>query len=250
MSKSQGACLAVVIICCFVVLPARSQQQQPAPQPPDKKGAGAQATATAQTPAFDEWGDTFDGNQLDVSKWELFSFQGVSGGKVKVEDGELRMRGMHDSRAGVRSKKSFTSDRFIVEGTVKKVTPSLPGPGEQGLPLGSAVLNIMFDGSGRNRVEWLLTSEGTFEAWSVVDGVGERLDNRNLVTKLKNPTLAIVRRGDEFLFVINAPGQPADAAQVALKKSIKNMPRSFRVMLYGFSSSENNWDSVHVVTAK
>lgn len=243
MSKSRSACLAVVVVCCFNAFPVRAQQ------PADKKDAGAQ-TATAQTSAFEEWGDAFDGNRLDASKWEPFSFQGVSGGKVKVEEGELRMRGMHDSRAGVRSKKSFTSDRFIVEGTVKKVSPSLPAPGEQGLPLGSAVLNIMFDGSGRNRIEWLLTSEGTFQAWSVVDGVGERLDNRNLATKIKQPTLAIVRRGDEFLFVINAPGQAADAAQVALTKTIRNMPRSFRVMLYGFSSSENNWDSVRVVTAK
>jgi hypothetical protein len=28
------------------------------------------------------------------------------------------------------------------------------------------------------------------------------------------------------------------------------MPRSFRVMLYGWSSAENDWDSVRVVTAK
>lgn len=248
MSKYRSVPLAALIVCCFDVALLRAQQ--PAPSPPDKKDASAPASAGAQTPAFDEWGDPFDGNQLDASKWEPFSFQGVGGGKIKVEDGELRMRGMHESRYGVRSKRSFTSDRFIVEGTVRKVSPSLPAPGEQGLPLGSAVLNIMFDGSGRNRIEWLLTSEGTFQAWAVVDGTGERLDNRNLATKIKNPTLAIVRRGDEFLFVINAPGQPAEAAQVALTKSIRNMPRTFRVMLYGFSSSENNWDSVRVVTTK
>jgi hypothetical protein len=246
VSKSINLYLAALLVCCFGVSTARAQP----PAPADKKDAGAQTAAPAQTPALDAWGDTFDGNQLDASKWEPFSFQGVSGGRVKVEGGELRMRGMHESRAGVRSKRSFTSDRFIVEGTVRKVSPSLPAPGEQGLPLGSAVLNIMFDGSGRNRIEWLLTSEGTFQAWSVVDGVGERLDNRNLATKIKNPTLAVVRRGDEFLFIINAPGQPAEAAQVAVTKSIRDMPRSFRVMLYGFSSSENNWDSVRVVTTK
>jgi hypothetical protein len=238
-----------LIFCCFSLSQVGAQQLAP-PSPPDKKQVGEQTPAPTQNARFEEWGDLFDDNQLDVSKWEPFSFQGVGGGKVKVEQGELRMRGMHESRFGVRSRKSFTSDRFIVEGTIKKVSPSLPAPGEQGLPLGSAVLNIMFDGSGRNRIEWLLTSEGTFQAWSIIDGVGERLDNRNLATKIKQPTLAIVRRGDEFLFVINAPGQPADAAQVALTKSIKNMPRSFRVMLYGFSSSENNWDSVRVVTTK
>jgi hypothetical protein len=28
------------------------------------------------------------------------------------------------------------------------------------------------------------------------------------------------------------------------------MPRAFRVMLYGFGSSENDWDAVRVVTPK
>lgn len=209
-----------------------------------------QPATTPTTPPVDEWIDNFDGKQLDADKWEQFSFEGTSGGKLKVEAGELRMRGIGKSRSGVRTKKSFTSDRYIVEGTIAKVDMALPAPDQTGPALGNAVLTLMFDGSGRNRIEWLLTSEGTFEAWAVVDGAGERLDNRRLATRVKNPTLAIVRRGDEFLFVINAPGQPADAAQVALQKTIKNMPRSFRVMLYGFSSSENNWDSVRVVTAK
>ncbi|MGH9901636.1 MAG: glycoside hydrolase family 2 TIM barrel-domain containing protein [Pyrinomonadaceae bacterium] len=59
------------------------------------------------------------------------------------------------------------------------VYAALPEPGQKCLPLGFAALTILFDGSGRNRVEWLLTSEGTFEAHAVVDGRGERLDNRN-----------------------------------------------------------------------
>jgi hypothetical protein len=96
----------------------------------------------------------------------------------------------------------------------------------------------------------MLTSEGTFEAWVVRDGRGERLDNRNLGTKMKNPVLSVVRRGDEFLFVLNSPeGKPEDA-QIGLKTTVKNMPKSFRLMLYGFGSSENNWDNVRVVTAK
>ena len=103
-------------------------------------------------------------------------------------------------------------------------------------------MTVLFDGSGRNRVEWLLTSEGLLEAWVMVDGRAERLDGRNLATKAKNPTLAIVRRGDEFLFMLNG--------QEGLRKNLKNMPRSFHVMLYGFGSSENNWDSVRVVTVK
>jgi hypothetical protein len=152
------------------------------------------------------------------------------------------MRGMNASRSGIRSKQSFTSDRFIFEGTIIKVETPLPSPDQKGTPLGTAVLAIMFDGSGRNRIEWMLTSEKTLEAWAVVDGAGERLDNRKLGTKLKNPTLGIVRRGDEFLFMLNG--------QEGLSKTIKNMRRSFRVMLYGWSSAENHWDSMRLVMAK
>jgi hypothetical protein len=201
----------------------------------------AQATPAPQ-PQVEEWMDNFDGKQLDESKWERFSFQGTGGGKLKVEEGELRMRGMNESRSGVRSKQSFTSDRFIFEATIAKVEMPLPAAEQKGTPLGTAVLAIMFDGSGRNRIEWMWTSEKTLEAWAVVDGAGERLDNRTLGTKLKNPTLGIVRRGDEFLFMLNG--------QEGLSKTIRNMPRSFRVMLYGWSSSENHWESVRVVTAK
>ncbi|HEX8459644.1 MAG TPA: hypothetical protein VF656_20285 [Pyrinomonadaceae bacterium] len=206
--------------------------------------AAAQATGAAQQQPqsqVEEWVDNFDGAQLDPAKWERFSFEGPSGGKLKVEQGELRMRGTHATRSGVRSKPTFASERFIFEATIKNVEMQLPAP-DQKDTLGTAVLAIMFDGSGRNRIEWLWTSEKTLEAWAVVDGAGERLDNRRLGTKLKNPTLGIVRRGDEFLFMLNG--------QEGLRKTIKNMPRSFRVMLYGWSSSENDWDSVRVVTAK
>jgi hypothetical protein len=192
-------------------------------------------------PAVDEWVDGFDGTTLDTTKWELFNFEGGNG-KVEVKDGELRMRAHSGSRAGVRSKPSFKADRFIVEATIAKVGSAMPEPNSSALPIGNAILTILFDGSGRNRIEWLLTSEGTFEAWSVVDGRGERLDNRNLGTKAKTPTIGIVRRGDEFLFMLNG--------EAGLRKTIKNLPREFHVMLYGFSSSENNWDSVRVVTAK
>ncbi|HYY42948.1 MAG TPA: hypothetical protein VE775_09470, partial [Pyrinomonadaceae bacterium] len=99
-------------------------------------------------------------------------------------------------------------------------------------------------------VEWLYTSERTLEAWSVIDGTGERLDNGKLGLKFDRPVLSIVRRGDEYLFVVNKPdGTPQDA-QVALTRTIKNLPRTFRLMLYGFGSSENDWESVRLVTAK
>ena len=215
--------------------------------------AGRQQPAqqqSAQRPAYDEWSDGFDGAALDESKWERFSFEGGGGGKLEVKDGELRLRSVNGSRAGVRSRQTFSGDRFSVEAKVARVGEQVLAPGDKGSPLGFASLTLMFDGSGRNRVEWILTSEGTFEAWSVVDGRSERLDNRKLGTKLKNPVLGLVRRGDEFLFVLNGPDSPPEQAQVGLKKTIKNLPGTFHVMLYGFGSSENDWDSVRVVTLK
>jgi hypothetical protein len=219
-----------------------------AQQSPAKQEPGTPAKPAA--PAFDEWHDEFNGDTLDAAKWERFTFEGGGGGKLELKEGQLRQRSMSRTRAGVRSKQEFNSNRFIVEAQIAKVGPQLPDAGDRAADLGFATLAILFDGSGRNRIEWMLTSEGAFEAWAIVDGRGERIDNRKLGTKLKNPVIAIVRRGDEFLFVLNGPDSPPEAAQVGLTKTIKNMPRAFRVMLYGFGSSENNWDSVRVVTAK
>lgn len=206
--------------------------------------------AAQQQPAFDQWADDFSGAALDETKWERFSFEGAGGGKLELKDGELRMRSMNGSRSGARSKQSFASDKFSVEAQVVRVGQQVLLPGDKSSPLGFASMTLLFDGSGRNRIEWIFTSEGTFEAWSVVDGRGERIDNRKLGTKIKNPILGIVRRGDEFLFVLNAPDSPPEAAQVGLKKTIKNLPRTFHVMLYGFGSSENDWNDVRVVTLK
>jgi hypothetical protein len=213
-------------------------------------GARAGAQNAQPQPAYDEWSDGFGGAALDETKWERFSFEGAGGGRLEVKDEELRIRSLNGSRAGVRSKQTFTGDRFSVEARVARVGQQMLLPGDNGSPIGFASLTLLFDGSGRNRVEWILTSEGTFEAWSVVDGRGERLDNRKLGTKLKNPVIAIVRRGDEFLFVLNGPDSPPDQAQVGLKKTIRNLPGTFRVMLYGFGSSQNEWDAVRVVTLK
>lgn len=207
-------------------------------------------TRQQQQPAFDEWGDDFSAPALDETKWERFTFEGGGGGKVEVKDGQLRLRSANKTRAGVRSRTEFSADRFSVEAKVAKVGPQLPDAGDRAGDLGFAALTILFDGQGRNRIEWILTSEGTFEAWAVVDGRGERLDNRKLGTKLKNPVVGVVRRGDEFLFILNGPDSPPQDAQVGLTKTLKNMPRSFRVMLYGFGSSENNWDYARVVTMK
>jgi hypothetical protein len=232
--------LLALLICCAAPL-AAAQQPQPSATPAQPSNAQA---------AFNIWSDDFDGAKLDESKWERFSFEGGGGGKLEVKDGRLHLRSMNKTRSGVRSREEFTAERFSVEAGVAKVGNQILEPGDKSSPLGFAALTIMFDGGGRNRIEWIFTSEGTFEVWSVVDGQGERLDNRKLGTKLKNPVLAIVRRGDEFLFVLNGPDSPPQDAQVGLTKVIKNMPRSFRVMLYGFGSSENDWDNVRVVTPK
>jgi hypothetical protein len=213
--------------------------------------AAACAGASArQSPAFEEWADDFAGAALDEAKWERYSFEGGGVGRLEVKDGQVRMRGGTDTRAGIRSRREFSSDRFSVEARLAKVGARLPQAGRRSNDLGTAAVTILFDGSGRNRVEWILTSEGTLEAWAVKDGRGERLDDRKLATKMKNPVLAVVRRGDEFLFVLNGPDSPPQDAQVGLRKTIKNLPRSFHVMLYGFGSSENDWDAVRVTVQK
>lgn len=192
--------------------------------------------------ATDEWNSKFSGDAIDSTKWERFTFEGGSGGTFKVENGELRMRGVNGARSGARTKEKFSGDRFIVEATLAKVGPALPDVGQGGLALGTAALTVLFDDSGRNRIEWILTSEGTFEAWTVVNGQSERVDNRKLATKTANPVLGIVRRGDDFMFMLNG--------QMGLQRTVKNLPKSFWVMLYGFGSSENNWGSVRVATVK
>ena len=209
--------------------------QTSAPAPPASAGPGKQ-------PAADEWVANFEGSALAPEKWERFTFEGGSGGTFKIEKGQLLMRGVSGSRSGVRSKQKFTADRFIAEATLAKVGPAMPEPGQGGLALGFASVAVLFDDSGRNRVEWILTSEGTFEAWAIVNGQSERLDNRKLGTKTASPTFGIVRRGDEFLFMLNG--------QVGMQKTIKNLPHDFWLMLYGYGSSENNWVSARVVTMK
>lgn len=220
---------AALLALCLTASSARAQQT-------------SQPAQTPQPPAMEEWSDNFDGSSLNQEKWERFTFEGGSGGKVEVSGGQLRMRGMGGSRAGVRTKQEFTTDRFIVEAAIAKVGAAMPEPGQSEAPPGNAIVTILFDSSGRNRIEWIFTSDGRFEAWSVVDGKGERLDNRKLGTKLKTPVLGIVRRGDDYFFALNG--------EVGLQKTIKNMPRSFRLMLYGYGSSENNWDSVRVSVPK
>lgn len=239
MKSFKSSAIAAVFLILGIITTAFAQQPSSSPAP-----------AQNQQPQFDEWSDDFTGDKLDEKKWEKFTFEGASGGKLEVKDGEVRIRSTAGTRAGIRTKEEFSGDRWIVEARLAKVGEGLPEPGSNGATLGYGTLTILFDGSGRNRIEWLLTSEGTFQAWAVRDGQGERLDNKKLGTKMINPVMAIVRRGDEFLFVINDPkGKPEDA-QVGLKAMVKNMPKNFRVMLYGYGSSENNWDSVRVTVPK
>jgi hypothetical protein len=236
MSRCSVILMIVLAALCSVSAPHTSAQQAP----PAQGGA----------PQFEQWGDEFAGAALDEAKWERYTFEGGGGGKLEVKEGQLRLRSANKTRAGVRSQQTFAADRFSVEAVVARVGPQLPEAGDRASDIGFAALTLLFDGSGRNRVEWVYTSERTLEAWSVVDGRGERLDNRKLGLKFDKPVLAIIRRGDEFLFVVNKSDAKAEEAQVALSKTIKNLPRAFRVMLYGFGSSANDWESVRVVTAK
>lgn len=219
---------------------ARAQEAKPSPSP-----------TPAQTKAqFEEWSDDFTGDKLDEKKWEKFTFEGGSGGKLEVKDGTVQIRSAGKTRAGIRTKDAFSGDRFAVEGRISKVGAAFPESGGTNSSLGFGTLTILFDGSGRNRIEWIFTSEGTLEAWSIVDGRGERLDSKKLATKMKSPVLLVVRKGDEFSFYLNDPkGAPQDA-QLATTATIKNLPKSFHVMLYGYGSSENNWDGVRIVVPK
>lgn len=218
----------------------RAQEKTPAATP----------TPTQNKAQFEEWSDDFTGERLDDKKWEKFTFEGGSGGKLEVKDGAVQIRSASKTRAGIRTKDAFSGERFAVEGRISKVGAAFPEPGGSNSSLGFGTLTILFDGSGRNRIEWVFTSEGTLEAWSIVDGRGERLDNKKLATKMKSPVLLVVRKGDEYSFYLNDPkGAPQDA-QLALTATIKNLPKSFHVMLYGYGSSENNWDGVRVVVPK
>jgi len=195
----------------------------------------AQDSNKQQTPPVDQWDDNFDGSALSP-RWEKFSFEGPSAAKVEVKDGTLSIRGVENGRAGIRSSQTLHSDRFIFEA----VLAGLPKALHQ--PTGFASLAVLFDSSGQNRIEWILRSDGMFEAWYVKDGRGERLDNSRMATKESKPALAIVRRGDVVMFVLNG--------EIGIQRNFPAMPRDFTVMLYGWGNSESYWDSVRLVTAK
>jgi hypothetical protein len=216
----------LITIALALILSISASAQQPAQQ-------------QSQTPtpiSVEQWTDDFKAQSLDAAKWERFTFEGPSGGKIEVAGGELRLKGLGGSRFGIRSVPEFSSERFIVEA-------QLPHrPVANGIPMANAVLTVLFDSAGRNRIEWIWRSDGHFEAWRVKDGVGEQLDNRKLATKETSPTLAIARRGDTLMFLLNG--------EVGVQKRFTDLPRDFHVMLYGNSSSENSWGPVRVVVAK
>jgi hypothetical protein len=205
--------------------------------------AAGQQPAPAQgvQPAVAEWRDDFDGDKLDETNWERYTFEG-GGGKAEVKDKQLRLRGGEASRSGVRSRQSFGGERFLVQAQLTKVGERAPESGEQGMQAGTGILTVLFGGSTSNRVEWLLRSDGIFEAWLSVDGRMERIDNHQLATKAKSLWLGIGRRGDQIFFMVND--------KVALEHTARGLPSNFKVMLYGFGTTENNWDSISVQTLK
>ncbi len=196
-------------------------------------------TPTAQTkpmqPALTEQKEEFDGTALD-DKWEQHSLEG--GGTIKVANGKLMTNGSNGSRSGVRSVQSFTADKFVVSAKIANLAAGLSN--DSGTPTGNAVLAVLFDNTGVNRLEWILNSDGRLEAWLMRDGKSERLDGNKLGTKEKTPTLGIGRRGDDYFFMLNG--------EVGLKKTIKNLPATFRVMLYGYGTSKDEWEMVSVIT--
>src|SRR5215204_4205455 len=217
------AAVAVILAACMT-----ATGQQPAP------AQGAQ-------PAVEEWKDDFDGDKLDETKWERYTFEG-GGGKAEVKEKQLRMRGGEESRSGVRSRQTFTGERFFVQAALAKVGERAPQQGEQGMQAGTAILTVLLGGSSSNRIEWLLRSDGIFEAWLSVDGRMERIDNRQLATKAKSLWLGVGRRGDQIFFMVND--------KVALEHTARGLPPSFKVMLYGFGTTETSWDSISVQTLK
>ncbi|PWT91509.1 MAG: hypothetical protein C5B55_07985 [Blastocatellia bacterium] len=229
--------LSLVVAIFFVAISSIFAQNSTTPPP--------KTQTSKQTPTqavVDEWSDEFDGDRLDDSKWEVYTFEGAGSSKVEVKDNQLKMRGAGQSRSGIRSKQTFNADRFYVEAALAKVGGQLPQPGADSYQPGFAILSVLFDGTATNRLEWILRSDGTFEAWAMIDGKSERLDNRKLGTKEKTPHMGIARRGDQIFFMLNR--------EVGLQQNIRNLPSNFKVMLYGFGSTENNWDSIYVQTPK
>ena len=199
------------------------------------------AQAPSAQPPIEQWGDDFDGDRLDETKWEPYTFDG-GGGKVEVKDKMLRMHGSADSRSGVRSKQTFRAERFYVEAKLDKVSPRAPRPGEESFQPGIAILTVLFDGNPANRLEWILKSDGNFEAWQNVDGRMMKVDNGKLATKEKSPRLGIARRNEKIFFMLNG--------QVGLEREVRGVSANFKVMLYGFGTTENSWDSIMVQTLK
>jgi hypothetical protein len=236
--RLKDAAQSLALVTTVLAFISVTAAQQPSPN--------NQSTPTAQTqpaqPAIDEWGDDFDGDRLDETKWEPYTFEGGGGGKVEVRDKQLRLRGAGGSRSGVRSKQSFRAERFYVEAALAKVGPRTPQQGEEAFPPGFAILAVLFDGNPANRIEWLLRSDGIFEAWQSVDGRMTRVDNGKLATKEKTPKLGIGRRGEKIFFMLNR--------EVGLESTVRGVSPNFKVMLYGFGSSENYWDSIAVQTVK
>ncbi len=188
-------------------------------------------TAVTQA-SLTEWKDEFTGKSLDENNWEQYSIEGT--GNVKVENDKVKIQGSDGSRAGIRTTTMFKAERFLVSAKLNKVENGI------GMDWGNAVLSIFFDNTGVFRIEWLLKSDGRFEAWIIREGKSERIDNRKLGTKEKIITLGIARKGDEFFFMLNG--------EVGMQKKIPSVPKNFKVMLYGFGTSKSEWDMASVIT--
>lgn len=220
-SFHRGLLTSVCTICLLATAASASAQTTAAPQQQPQQNVA---------PNLTQWSDEFDGSALDATKWEAFAPEGAAAGaaKAQVAGGQLRENG---PSGGVRSARAFGGDRFLVEATLAKITAA-NGKG------GDAVLAVLFDPTGRNRIEWGVTSDNKFEARQVSDGKSAPIEARQAAGAISNPKLGIARRGDDFYFTVND--------QVQFQKTIANLPREFRVALYGMGGAESAWETAKV----
>ena len=69
-----------------------------------------------------------------------------------------------------------------------------------------------------------------------------REEEFQLATKAKSLWLGVGRRGDQIFLMVND--------KVALERQVRGMGSDFKVMLYGFGTTETSWDAVTVQTMK
>jgi hypothetical protein len=152
----------------------RAQEAKPSASPP----------STQNKSQYEEWSDDFTGESLTESKWEKFTFEGGSGGKLEVKTGLCKFAAQANTRRNSHKK-------FLFRRPFRRRSPiveSRSGVSRTRQPhLDARFRNsdhfVRRFGAQSNRMD--ADQRRTLEAWSVTDGRGERLDNKKLGTKMK-----------------------------------------------------------------